>query len=453
MQDRLRVAVRLSRPKQHEVSSGREREARNIRSNQQLIPLIASVLRVDYRSKAGETVEHLSLGNQSVSEPVGEQLARDPQRRAVFHQADIMDVWNGGAPDTLVDPAHDVAEDRLHVVVEFLTLLVCTPLGVSGQRHDQNGVDGCRGAGCNLLLHLEHVCLVIVQRVQGGCRRRRNPGRRRTGARLRTLLLKHRGHQCRHRPHALTDLRTVREPCGKPGVDIEILVRADERLRLEVTFANKRSGQKRGMDLIAGAVEKASVDEDDTLFGHLDAGLKVHRGSALLVHDSELDSERRQAEKLLDATEQLDRERDLFGSVHLRLDHIHRPRKRIAKTVGVGGVIRSQVVQGTESGDERIQNALGNLVAIAIEYRIGGHQVTDLADEHERPTAQCHRFAGGGGEDALGLHHPGECLACLAHLLGQRAEIQLQPVAVAECFVIGIDGRDGIFQIHDGCDR
>ncbi len=57
------------------------------------------------------------------------------------------------------------------------------------------------------------------------------------------------------------------------------------------------------MDLVAGAVEEAGVDEADALGGVLDAGLEVDRGAALLVHDADLHGVFRQSEHLLDFAE------------------------------------------------------------------------------------------------------------------------------------------------------
>ena len=57
--------------------------------------------------------------DDAVVEPIRDVLRRDPQRRAVFHQADVVDVRHLRAADALLDPAHDVAEDSLRVVVEL----------------------------------------------------------------------------------------------------------------------------------------------------------------------------------------------------------------------------------------------------------------------------------------------------------------------------------------------
>ena len=62
----------------------------------------------------------LRLGDDPVQQPVGDMLRRNPQRRAVLHQADIVDVRHLGTADALVDPAHDIAEQALRVVFELL---------------------------------------------------------------------------------------------------------------------------------------------------------------------------------------------------------------------------------------------------------------------------------------------------------------------------------------------
>src|SRR5262249_42456931 len=56
----------------------------------------------------------------------------------------------------------------------------------------------------------------------------------------------------------------------------------------------------RSMDFVAGAVQEARIDEDDALEGLLDAGFQVDRGSALLVHDADLERIFRQREHLFD---------------------------------------------------------------------------------------------------------------------------------------------------------
>ena len=50
--------------------------------------------------------------------------------------------------------------------------------------------------------------------------------------------------------------------------------------------------------------------------------------------------------------------------------------------------LAAQVREAAQRGHERVEDALGHLVAVAVEHRVGGHQVADLADEQQRPAGQ-----------------------------------------------------------------
>ena len=100
-------------------------------------------------------------------QPVGHVLARDAQRRAVFHQADVMDVGNLGAADARVDPAHHVPQDALDVVVEFMLHLV-GQRQVAGQRRRQQGIGARGGLAGEFALHGGHVHPVVMQHMQRG---------------------------------------------------------------------------------------------------------------------------------------------------------------------------------------------------------------------------------------------------------------------------------------------
>ena len=62
-----------------------------------------------------------------------------------------------------------------------------------------------------------------------------------------------------------------------------------------------------------------------------DALLQVDGGAALLVHDADLERVARQAERVLDAVEQLVGEGDLLGPVHLRFDDVDRAGAAVAE--------------------------------------------------------------------------------------------------------------------------
>ena len=57
------------------------------------------------------------------------------------------------------------------------------------------------------------------------------------------------------------------------------------------------------MDFVASAVEEAGVDEDDPVAERVDAGGEIGRGTALLIHQPDLDRMAREAEQILDRVE------------------------------------------------------------------------------------------------------------------------------------------------------
>ena len=57
------------------------------------------------------------------------------------------------------------------------------------------------------------------------------------------------------------------------------------------------------------------------------------------------------------------------------------------------------------------------------------------------------------GVGAVGVHGAGKGLAALGDFFRQVALHQAEPVAVDHHFVIGIDGGDGVFAVHDGGQR
>jgi hypothetical protein len=78
--------------------------------------------------------------------------------------------------------------------------------------------------------------------------------------------------------------------------------------------------------------------------------------------------------------------------------------------------------------------------------------VADVAHEHQRAAVQRH------GRrrrrvDAVGVQAAREGLAALGDLLGQRAQLDAQPVAVGQHLVLGVHRGDGVFQVEDGGQR
>ena len=205
------------------------------------------------------------------------------------------------------------------------------------------------------------------------------------------------------------------------------------------------------MDLIAGAVQEAGVDEHHPVGGRLDAGLQVEGGAPLLVHDADLDRVLRQPEHVLDPAEQLAGERHLVGSVHLRLDDVDRAGPAVhERAVAVAGL---QAVHRDQAGEERVLDALEHLVAVGVHDRVVGHQVTDVADEQQAAPGQRQLTAVRCGVGAVLVEDAGELLVTFGDLFAEVAAVQAQPVAVTEHLVVGVDGGHRVLEILDRGDR
>src|SRR4029079_14237529 len=99
---------------------------------------IAGILTVNDHRHAFQGVDHLAFGGDAVAQPVGDVLAGNAQGRAVLHESDIVDIRDLRTANSLIDPAHDIAEDALGVVVEFVLDILGRPVYAAGDRHGQN---------------------------------------------------------------------------------------------------------------------------------------------------------------------------------------------------------------------------------------------------------------------------------------------------------------------------
>src|SRR5215472_109004 len=87
-----------------------------------------------------------------------------------------MNIGNLGATYALVDPTDHVAENALAVVVELLLHLLRRKIRAC-DRHGQQSRERWRRPPLELTLARGDIDLVIMQRVQGGRRRRGEPRR------------------------------------------------------------------------------------------------------------------------------------------------------------------------------------------------------------------------------------------------------------------------------------
>ena len=231
-------------------------------------------------------------------------------------------------------------------------------------------------------------------------------------------------------------------------IDVPVFIGLDPGLRLHVVLADHRARFHRGMDLVAGAVEEAGVDEADALQRLLDAGLEVDRGAAFLVHDADLHGVFRQAEHLLDPAEQFAGQRDLVGAVHLRLDDIDRAGAAVA-----GLAVALEIVDREQAGDRGVEQAFRNLLTLAVEHGVGEHVMADIAHQQQAAAMQLEFLAVGRLVDAVGIERALERLAALVEIGRQRAVHQAERVAIDQHLVFGVDGGDAVFHVEDGARR
>ena len=92
-----------------------------------------------------------------------------------------------------------------------------------------------------------------------------------------------------------------------------------------------------------------------------------------------------QAQHGFDAAEQFAGEGHFPGTVHLGLDDVDGPGARV---LDAGLALALQVVDGDGRGDHCVQDAFGDFLAAAVEDGRVGHQVADIAHEHQRAAVQ-----------------------------------------------------------------
>src|SRR5690554_7876888 len=413
-----------------------------------LVQGVTGVLTVHHGGHALQGFHHLLFSADAVVQPIGDVLAGDTQGGAVFHQADIVDIRHLGAAYTLIDPAHHVAEDTLSVVVQLLLDLLGAPVRVLRYRNGQDIVQAAARTALQLLLTGEHIHLVVVQCVQRSGGRRRNPGGVGTGQRVADLLFQHAGHQVRHRPHALADLGAATEAAGQTGIHVPVLVGLDPGRAFHPALADHGACFHGGVDLVTGAVEEAGVDEHHALLGGTDTLFQVDGGAALFVHDAHLHGEAGQVEGIFHTAEQLVGKGHFFRTMHLRFYDIDGAGGRVAE-----GAVALDIVQRNQGSDHAVHDALGDLVAVAVDDRRVGHQMAHVAHEHQAAALQAQAAAIGCSIFAVRVHAAGEGLAALFDLFGQGALHQAQPVAVGQYLVFGIHGGNRVFAVHDGGQR
>ena len=273
MQQRLGVAVRLLEALEDQVA-GRLERGRGRRSGR------PSAGRADRprsarrprRPCAASVSSTCAFGDHAVLQPVGDVLARDAQRRAVFHQRRRRGCR---APSSSRRPGRSSAR-RSRGCPGALLSSSCCDLRVAPVRlRRRAGSSAARRAGRRAPRRRRS------SRAPSAPRRRRPGGSAARAAWPRSATAPRR---CWRRPwggaifcSSMSAIRSgmahmplpicawPRRPQARPTATLCVLVGRDPRAGLHVALADHRAGLHRGVDLVAGAVEEAGVDEDDAV--------------------------------------------------------------------------------------------------------------------------------------------------------------------------------------------
>mmetsp|Transcript_108186 Transcript_108186/g.286687 ORF Transcript_108186/g.286687 Transcript_108186/m.286687 type:complete len:731 (-) Transcript_108186:3-2195(-) len=375
-------------------------------------------------------------------QPIRQKLRRDAKRRPVLHEADVLQVWHLRAADAEIHPAHNIAEDGLSTLAQLLLDVVRVELDLE-QRWLQDQVHRGGRAHGQLHLTLRHLDAVVVDAVESSRQGRWNPSSARACHRFSDLGLEHGQHAVGLGPHSLADLSPALEIGVQADVDVGVLVGLDPGLLLHVGLADHGPGHHAGVDLVAGAVEEAGVDEEDARGGGSDALAQVDTGAALLVHDAHLDGVPAQAEELLGTPEERVREGDLARAMHLGLDDVHRAQPAVHHQARA-----AEVLQGSGRGHEAVHEALGHRAAVT-EHHVREHVVADVSHQAHGAARQRLGVALLVAQPDVGPRAAYQGLAVLHEGCLEGAPHDAADVGVDLSLVVGIHRRDGVLHIQD----
>ena len=197
-----------------------------------------------------------------------------------------MNVGHFGAANALIDPAHDIAQNALGIVVQFLLDIGRRPVGPHRHGDRENVGQFRRFAVGDGLASGGHINLVIMGGVQRGGGGRWHPGGGGTRFGVACLQAEHFGHTIRHGPHALADLRPAGHAASQPHIDIVVLISCDPCGGFHIRLADHGACLDGSVHFIARAIQEAGVDEAHAILRRADHFLQIHRGTAFLVHDA-----------------------------------------------------------------------------------------------------------------------------------------------------------------------
>ncbi|GAK32601.1 hypothetical protein AQ1_00467 [alpha proteobacterium Q-1] len=256
--------------------------------------------------------------------------------------------------------------------------------------------------------------------------------------------IQHIRHAIGHRPHALADLGMAGQAASQPHIHIAILISREPPAVFHRCLGDHRPCFHRCVDFIAGAIQKAGIDEKHPILHRRNARRQIERGAAFLIHDPDFDGVLRKIECLFHKAENRIAEGHLIRAVHLGLHDINRSRTAIAQRS-----CALQIMKGDGHRHHGIQKALEHLMPLRIKNRRGGHQMPYIAHQQKAAAMQIKAVAIGGMIMAIRRHGPGHCFPALLETGNQIAFHQPQPIIIGGNLVIGIHSGHRILEIHD----
>src|SRR5699024_4956842 len=252
------------------------------------------------------------------------------------------------------------------------------------------------------------------------------------------------GHQIGHGPHPLTNLGATTQTAVQTGLDVVALVSIEPFAVTHLAFAYDRASLHDGVNFVPGAIQETSGNTQGSLSRFVNACFEVEAGATFFVHHTHFEGVALELEQVFDATKEFISKADFFGAVHLGLDDVYGACLRVA--------LELDVVLGTQRGKHGIHNAFVDLVAVLVEDGGVGHQMADVTDKHHRTAIEFLWVAIQIGVLAIGVGTTGKSASALGDVLSEVTRNEAQPVAIAQCFVFGINSGHRVFAIHDGGD-
>ena len=187
MKHRLGIAIGRLPPFQDETQSRLKGNTPLVIRRHVTVVGVAVILPIDDLRHSFKGVDDLILREDAVLQPIGDVLARNSERRPILHQRDIIDIRNFRTADALIDPANDIAQDALRIVIQLALNLRRRQLPLQQQRRCENMLEVRAAPFRQFALPLGDIDIVIVQRMKRRRGRRRHPGGVGAGLRMGNL--------------------------------------------------------------------------------------------------------------------------------------------------------------------------------------------------------------------------------------------------------------------------